>query len=122
MGYRSHAAANEAARPWYKMMPKGWTLHIWENLGWHWSLHRGPMSIYNYGRPGHATTFSCLIDSTPNPQPGLAGGGPWTPEIAHHGGTPLEAARRAVRNFRKWVKNKQAVLATIDAGLTLEEK
>jgi len=29
-----------------RMKTKGWKLRVWENLGWHYSLERPPLSVY----------------------------------------------------------------------------
>jgi hypothetical protein len=31
-----------------QMHGEGWTLDVWENLGWHYCVRRGPLSV----RPG----------------------------------------------------------------------
>lgn len=41
----AHRAANDLA----KRMGDGWTPSVWENLGWHWSVEKGAMTIRQWG-------------------------------------------------------------------------
>lgn len=41
--------------------PRNWKIRVWENMGWHWSLHNGTLSLY-YDKYGKGKgTFSALM-------------------------------------------------------------
>lgn len=55
------------------MTTKGWKVRVWENMGWHYDLHNGPVSLTEHVMPtGQAPWYSCLIDSTGDGHAGLA--------------------------------------------------
>lgn len=49
MSFKTEELAKKRADQVKAMLPRkgqGWTIRVWENLGWHWSLYNGPMSLY----------------------------------------------------------------------------
>lgn len=40
-----------------RMLSKGWKIRVWENLGWHWGIHKGALSVY----PSEGGVFHCMM-------------------------------------------------------------
>ncbi len=48
-----------------RMDGHGWRLHVWQNLGWRYTVHRGPLSVYPvYGCRG-GVTYLCRLAAAP---------------------------------------------------------
>jgi hypothetical protein len=43
--WAAHLQAKREAARLAKRLGPGWTPHVWENLGWHWKVQKGPLSI-----------------------------------------------------------------------------
>lgn len=69
--WQAYQKAIKDAKACVKLMKsEGWNTIIWENLGWHWKIQKGAMSIYKEGK-----TYSSLMDDR---IPGLGGALLWT--------------------------------------------
>ena|SRR5690242_18009931 len=79
--------------------PKGWKIQVWENLGWHMSLHKGNLYLhYSFG------TFSgFLSDEHPNSDCGF-----WH-ESFHHK-DPNKVVARKLEVAQAFVDNCQAII------------
>jgi hypothetical protein len=80
--------------------PSTWKVHVWENLGWHCELLRGPLQVYT--TDGKAP-YRCLLDSDPDKGPHLGGFMSWT-DTAFHSDDPnaaVEHQLKLARAFRK---------------------
>jgi len=78
---------------------EGWKLDIWENLGWHYAVYNGPLTVH--GSPGH---WYCLLSRTE-----IRGGGAlyWTDDA--HFKNPNDAVRHQLDLVRKFTANCVAV-------------
>ena len=88
-------AVNSAKALVRKMKTKGWKPHVWENLGWHYKIVRGRVSIYAY-KHMKATTYS--------PTLATEDGGIGTPmdwSIRKSFKNPNAAARAQLKHMRK---------------------
>ena len=55
---RRKAAAIELGRKLVESMPgTGWRLHVWQNLGWHYSVRRGDLQVMPSSGGGYAAMF-----------------------------------------------------------------
>lgn len=79
-----------------KMMPlmpdngNGWYLRVWENLGYHFELRKGIVSVTKSGKEYH-----CFIYSAPNDTGGI---GP----CSAYGKTPKATIKKAVQQMRAY--------------------
>lgn len=96
-----------------RMRGKGWKVSVWENIGWHYSVVSGPVSL----SPVCGGRFMCLISDSPD----RAGSGlaSWT----EHGAgekymrDPNKAVRRALRYMRDVIERYDECLqAASDAA------
>lgn len=46
------------------MAGSGWRLHVWQNLGWHYSVWRGALSVHVHSRTG-LPSYSTLLAGAP---------------------------------------------------------
>lgn len=70
----SKAAARAAGMKLLRRMKgKGWRLRVHENIGWHYSVYRGPLQLFPSG-PRH---FFCLLSGNPTDRPAMGGDGIW---------------------------------------------
>lgn len=63
-------AVEAALKLLQKMKSSGWKSRVHENMGWHYSLERGPLKLYeefHWGKP----SYSCLLGV------GIGGHGFW---------------------------------------------
>jgi len=44
-----------------RMKTKGWKLRVWENLGWHYSLERPPLSVYPLYGEGESPSVGIMM-------------------------------------------------------------
>ena len=66
MGYATKAKALKDGHSLIKKMKtSGWKLRVWENMGWHYSIRKGAISIspVYYGRSYMALMSSSTLDA-----------------------------------------------------------
>lgn len=94
MSYPNRTAAKQAGQIAKKRLddrwPK-WKLRVWENLGWHYDLRHGPISLSESSGGGYFCMVSESIESDGT-------GGRW-PEFPHHGDTPEDAVATTIAGF-----------------------
>lgn len=94
-------AAGLAAKAKLPNKGRGWRLRVWNNTGWRWCLHCGPVTIYPSGAKFH-TLIAPRMERTVGAV-GYGTGGEWTPGIDSHAKTPTASVRKAIAGFRKYV-------------------
>jgi len=73
--------------------PKGWKTRVWENLGWHYCIEKGAVSVWS----SFDGTFFCMISSDVEcPGSGL---GMWT--TTYHSKDPNVALRMEAASARE---------------------
>jgi hypothetical protein len=78
MSFTSEASAMKRAKEVLAMMEtKGWKIRVHENMGWHWTLHNGPLNLHE---SSSGDSFFCLVSSEPKGSGGLA---MWTDSEAY---------------------------------------
>lgn len=84
-----------------QMKDKGWKLHIWENLGWHYCITNGPLSIYGdeHGTVDEKDGFSILMCDEPDRA--HAGSMLWSLGEGRHSKIPRVILKRQVDEARK---------------------
>lgn len=103
---QARAAASRLIR---KMRSIGWKADVWENLGWHYSIRRGQLAIYEHfvgGRP----RYQALLSTDK-----YAGGEAfWTNRDSYRDPNSCEAAQ--VRTALQFIlKCRDAMLVSMDA-------
>ncbi len=58
--WAAYKNADAKAKALAKRMGEGWNAHVWENLGWHWEVEKGVMSVMLYDK-----TYTCYLNTTP---------------------------------------------------------
>jgi hypothetical protein len=107
--------ASHAARKLAKRLGRGWKPRVWENLGWHFEVVRGPLRIHQYQHgtgPRYYRSAFC------------PDGGPGTPSEVYVNetfSTPQAAIRAQVaavhREYGRWQKACQALAGVLAALL-----
>jgi len=86
-----------------RMRGKGWKLHVWENLGWNYSVENGPLSV----SPASRTEFFCLLsDDVRYTCGGLA---MWTTDFKSS--DPNKAVAHAAASARKVVNRLEKAVS-----------
>lgn len=91
------------AKKWLNTMPRGWKSRVWENMGWHFDLNNGPISIHYDEHVKSDLRFSAMIADYNQVQEMMDGkreschGGSclWIDRKYKKFRTPQEAAKRA---------------------------
>lgn len=95
MYFKTKTAAYEASRNVKAQLdhhwPK-WKLRVWENLGWHYDLRHGPLSLSPCGAPG----FMCLVCRLPESD----GSGIYGVNYEHFAKTAVATVKLAVKSVR----------------------
>lgn len=73
-----------------KMKGYDWQVRVWENIGWHYEVHSGPVAVY----PAGQGKYFCLISD--DPQKGGSGLGLWTAQNSPSRKDPNQAVEEAV--------------------------
>jgi hypothetical protein len=77
---------------------KGWKIHVWENIGWHYRVIRGPVRVSsNYIGTYGASVEGPVWDSSSRCGYGLTVHGP-------DRSTPMKAMKAAIKKFKNQVK------------------
>ena len=90
MTYQTEEEAQDAGiKARRRMKSKGWTVRVWENLGWHFELLNAPLSVHE----GSSGFFAFVADK---PDKAGFGAGVWSHHLPDHA-DPNMAVRDAVR-------------------------
>jgi len=87
-----------------QMAGRGWKLRVWENLGWHYCVNSGPVSVYPSYNEGN---FFCLIST--DPKKAGFGGSAWTNSSASPHKNPNQVVWEAFENMSQVVDKYLAV-------------
>lgn len=103
MSKNTRAAAESAARRLLKKMKTdGWKIRVWENCGWHYALHNGPVNL-NESSPG---SYFCLVGTRNDDAGGLA---MWT-DTEQYYEDPNECVAKALKCAHQVLKGMVNVL------------
>lgn len=97
-----------------KSLGPGWRVYVHENLGWHWRVGRGPLTVYastSYSR----TRYSCLRADGPDNHSG-SGAMLWSDQEQRRYTTPEAAVRAQLALGRAVVNRLQATLRVANGG------
>jgi hypothetical protein len=109
--YATRAEAQAAGRAVKERLAgRGWKVRVWENLGWHWAVHKGPLQIYpaayRSGR-GLLTTLCSATWPDPGDRP-LGGSGCWL--LKKDRRDPNAVVHDQVKECRKYIEDEVAEL------------
>jgi len=93
------------------MKTKGWKIRVHENIGWHYSLLNGGLSVRSSVYEGK-TTYSCMLGTTPG-----SGEGIWTDMGAGNSAGPNEAVKVTVEYARECLNEYTTVLESAEEVL-----
>lgn len=86
-----------------RMLGRGWKLRVWQNLGWHHSAERGPLTVYPlHGRAGRHAGYHAMLSD--DPKGTHSGAMAWTPRGTRQHRDPNKAAAEAVKLARAYLK------------------
>lgn len=94
MSYKTRQSATKAGKSAKARLDKRWPkwkLRVHENLGWHYDLRLGPISLSESVGGG----YFCMVSESPESD---GTGGRW-PEFPHYGDTPEAAVTTTVAGF-----------------------
>src|SRR3954464_8122969 len=94
--YRTKQEATAAGLAAKKLLPNrgaGWALEVWENIGWHYDLERGLISIQESDHGDQGKQFWALV--TDDPDSLGTGSVRWHEGHAVYYNTPAEALEAA---------------------------
>ena len=94
MGYITRQGAVEAGKAAKARLDKRWPkwkLRVWNNLGWHYDLRLGPISLSESSGGGYFCMVSESLESD--------GTGGFWPEFPHYGDTPEAAVATTIAGF-----------------------
>lgn len=98
-----------------KMKGSGWQVRVWENIGWYYKVHSGPVSVYPTSAYGDTRYFCLISDDIERADSGLA---LWTNSKALSRKDPNVAVREAVTVVTKVINQhlevKRAALRAVD--------
>lgn len=82
-----------------RMRGRGWKLHVWENLGWHYSVHSGAISVHVSRRLGGVPTYWALMSDSLPARGGVACSGAmiWSDPNHEQFADPNRAVRHQLR-------------------------
>lgn len=95
-----------------RMKGEGWTLRVWENVGWHFCVQNGPASVYpTFG----GDLYHCLLnDEDVKGDPG-AGCTAWTSHTRHT--DPNIAFQTELRAARQYANHIHQMLSAIEGRM-----
>jgi len=106
--WEAYQQAKTEARKAIKILGAGWKARVFENMGWHWTVTRGPISVYN----GYWVMIS------EDPQRADHGSCLWTYNTTTYHKDPRVAVRRAAKIMysvmNRLAKVEKSVRVTID--------
>ena len=97
-----------------KMKTKGWKIRVHENMGWHYSLLNGGLSIHADKHKGKYT-YHCMLGTDPG-----SGDAIWTARGEGYYPDPNKAVKFAVEYARKVIDGYAAVLEAAEEVLTVK--
>jgi hypothetical protein len=115
--FKTREAAQTAATAARARLPKSqpWKIRVWNNIGWHYALHLGPITVYSsYGNLFHTLIAGDITHTS-------YGAGEWSwigGAGSTHARTPLASVRKAVANVKAYFERQKLRLADFDALFT----
>ncbi len=94
-----------------RMKGQGWVLDVWENLGWHYAVENGPLTVYGDHFPGANGTFSTLLGE--NEDDRHCGSFNWSPRGKRYK-DPNRAVKAQLRLAREYVDSVSALMAGLE--------
>jgi hypothetical protein len=93
-----------------RLAGRGWKVRVWENLGWHWALHKGPLQIYPAAyRSGRGLLTALCAAAWPDPGGHPSGGSSrWFLKKGRR--DPNAVVRDQVKECRKYIEDEVAEL------------
>lgn len=89
-----------------KVMGPEWKARVYENLGWHYSLQRGPITLYEREKE-----YSALIDDRlEDPVGGLA---LWTNDVSKRYSDPKKAVIAAIKQVEEVVMKHNGIFDSL---------
>lgn len=100
-----------------KLDGDGWKLRLWENLGWHASVFRGPLTVY-VDSYSSRESYSCLLGAEVDED--VSGGELfWTDTFQHR--DPNVVVRHQLKVAREFVRRCQDAIGLADGTMELVE-
>lgn len=94
--WESYQMAKKEARKAADILGRGWKVRVWENMGWHWSVFNGPVSVYS----GYWAMISSDIHNA------TYGSGAWSVDTVYRNDPRAAVAHAAIPMFRHMAKVK----------------
>lgn len=95
-----------------RMKGEGWTLRVWENLGWQYCVRNGPATVY----PTHDGRFHCLLADEKLSQDSCGfGASAWTTKEVRD--DPNDAVAVELQCARDYANRVNRALACIESRL-----
>jgi hypothetical protein len=87
-----------------KKLGYGWKTRVWENMGWHYSVSNGPISLSGYGPyyGSRGASYLCLIDNNMETRHG--GCQDWTTYRRRSPVNPFRAVRVEARSAIRYIE------------------
>lgn len=104
-------ATKRAAALKRRVKGKGWTVIIHENLGWHFCLHLGGLSLYEHRSMFDKPSYSTLLSDM-----GGHGGGAQQFYTRQHFKDPNQAVRNQLVLARRWTDNVNKIVEAVEDG------
>lgn len=100
---RTKAEATAAAKALLKRMKSpGWKIDVWENIGWHYRLKRGTLSLWEHGEKSYGVYYSDEVGGVGEPAYyGICG---------HRSTEPNRAVEYALRQMQAIIAGELALL------------
>lgn len=108
MKQRSELEAYREAHAMAAQLGSGWIPRVWENLGWYWTVRKGPIEIRPRHGGGYAAEFRCPMD---------AGGWRNLVQLWVDGDTPWEALHNCLEQGRSMASIFSSQLSAAEAEL-----
>lgn len=106
--------AREAAEALRKLMhnPDDWKMHVWDNLGWHYTIQSGPIDLSATHRRDGTIQYSCLLSE--ERESDSSGAGVWSFHDFQNE-DPNEAVRLQVEYAREVIDRLTETLELAEA-------
>ena len=94
-----------------RMKGKGWKLDVWENLGWHYAVYNGTLTVHATEYLLGQTTYFTLLGDTER------GGGEcyWTEDFSST--DPNKVVERQLAHALKVAKGHLAIVKKVEANI-----
>lgn len=103
------AATREGKKLLAKMQGKGWKLEVWENLGWHFGVRNGALSVIVSG-----DRYSTLMSDEAD---GVGGAPIWF--VRRWFRDPNAAVRAQLRVCREFLKRCDTLVSAVEANIQI---